>query len=111
MKRMRKEEPSGESQKPETCQDLLEAVRLKSPSKDASVKGLAASGDEREAESSKISKTSTVGEGMEKETSRGAARRKGENRTTTKREAPNRKDFMVDLCGWDRWTLRDFNAN
>ena len=57
---MRKTEPSGESQKPETCQDWPEAVRLKSPSNDASVKGLAASGDEREAESSKISKTSTV---------------------------------------------------
>src|SRR5208282_112167 len=100
MKRMRKEEPSVESQKPETCHDFPEAVRMKSPSKEASMKGLGASGDEIEAESSKISKTSTVRGGMEKETSRGAATRKGENKMTAKkREMPDRKNFMADLCG------------
>ena len=97
---MRKTEPSGASQKPETCQDWPEAVRLKSPSNDASVKGLAASGDEREAESSKILNTSTVRTGVEKEMSCGAATMEGQNETTAKKsKAADMKDFMVDLCG------------
>lgn len=72
---MRKEDPSVESQKPLTCQVLAEEGKEKSPSKDTSVKGFPASGEEIMAESSKMSKASTERAGAEKVTSWGAERR------------------------------------
>src|SRR6266566_5753839 len=95
MNRMRKEEPSGESQKPETCQDLLADGRTKSPSREASVKGFAASGDETETESSKMSKTSTRWGRVEKEMSPGRARSNEGRKTRFKsRATPRKKDFI-----------------
>src|SRR5271166_1000081 len=98
MKRMRNEEPSAESQKPDTCEDLPPAWRTKSPSKEASMKGLGASGEDTVAESSKMSKTSTLRGGAESVTSRGAATTREGNKAKPKRKAvQRRRDFMASL--------------